>query len=147
MSASAIRAWLTVRLGLQPDRIGRLYLFLAIAIVQFAACALARTAAEALFLANAGAAALPAYLVIVGMTVVPAAGLMSRIIDRVPKVWLYRVSLVIAAALAVGLRALASTGTMPAWYGVLIGVVLLEMLLNIQFFVLISDYFTTLEQK
>jgi hypothetical protein len=147
MSPSALRGWLTVRLGLQPDRIGRLYLFLAIAVVQFAANALARTAAEALFLANAGAAALPAYLVIVGITVVPAAAAMSKLIDKVRKVWFYRVSLVIAAGLAVGLRALASTGDKPAWYAVLVGVVLLEMLLNIQFFVLIADYFTTLEQK
>jgi hypothetical protein len=138
---------LAARLELQPDRIGRLVRFISIAIVQFAAMALARTAAEALFLANLGATALPTYLLLVGVIVVPAAGVMSRLIDRMPKAKLYRISLALALGVAVVLRALAATGTRPAWYAVLVGVILIEVLLAIQFFVLITDYFTTLEQK
>ena len=107
------------------ERLSRLGLFLAIAVVQYAANALARTASEALFLANAGAEGLPVYLVVVGFTAVPLAGWMSRLIDRMPKVKLFRASLLLAVAAAVGLRALAGTGTKPAWFAILIGVVLI----------------------
>jgi len=135
------------RLDVPAERISRLGLFVAIAVVQYAANALARTASEALFLANAGAEGLPIYLVVVGFTAVPMAGWMSRVIDRTPKVQLFRASLLLAVLAAVGLRLLAGTGAKPAWFAILIGVVLVEMLLNIQFWVLVSDYFTSLEQK
>ncbi|MCM2269606.1 MAG: MFS transporter, partial [Thermoanaerobaculia bacterium] len=135
------------RLDVPVERVSRLGIFVAIAVVQYAANALARTASEALFLANAGAEGLPIYLIVVGFTAVPMAGWMSRLIDRMPKVKLFRASLLLAVGAAVGLRLLAGTGARPAWFAILIGVVLIEMLLNIQFWVLVSDYFTTLEQK
>jgi HEAT repeat protein len=144
---SGFDRWVATRLDLQPERTGRLLLFLAISIVQYAACALARTASEALFLTNAGAAALPGYLIIVGLTVVPASTAMVRLIDRMPKLKLYRRSLLLSVVAAIGLRALVVTGAMSAWYAVLIGVVIVEMLIGIQFWVLLADYFTSLEQK
>jgi hypothetical protein len=142
-----IAAKLGARLDLPPDRVPRLMLFLTIAIVQYAANALARATAEGLFLSHAGSSSIPLYLVIVGLTAVPTAGWMSRLIDRMPKVRLYRVSLMIAVGAAVVLRILVPIDTRPIWFVVLVGVVLMEMLLNIQFWVLVSDYFTTLEQK
>jgi len=135
------------RLDLSPDRVARLGLFLGIAVAQYAANALARAAAEGLFLSHAGSAAIPVYLMLVGLTAVPVAGWMSRLIDRMPKVRLYQISLVLAVAVAVGMRALVPLDVRPVWFVVLVGVVLVEMLLNIQFWVLVADYFTTLEQK
>jgi HEAT repeat protein len=138
---------LASRLDLPADRLSRLGLFVAIAVVQYAANALARAASEALFLAKAGAEAVPVYLILVGLTCVPVAGAMSRLIDRMPKTKLYRYSLILAVTAAVGLRALVPIGTKPVWFAILIGVVLIEMLLNIQFWVLVANYFTTIEQK
>jgi HEAT repeat protein len=135
------------RLDLPFDRLSRLALFVAMAVVQYAGNALARTAAEALFLANAGAEAIPYYLIAVGVTAVPAAAWMSRLIDRMPKARLFRISLVLAVVVAVALRGLVTTGSRPVWFAILIGIVLVEMLLNIQFWVLVADYFTSLEQK
>jgi predicted MFS family arabinose efflux permease len=96
---------LASRLDLPADRLSRLGIFVAIAVVQYAANALARAASEALFLAKAGAEAVPVYLILVGLTCVPVAGAMSRLIDRMPKTKLYRYSLVLAVAAAVPLLA------------------------------------------
>jgi len=138
---------LASRFELPEERMSRFGLFVAMAIIQYAANALARSCSEALFLAHAGPSALPLYLVIVGITAVPVAGWMSGLIDRRPKAKLFQVSLLLAVVIAAGLRALAFADVTPVWYVILIGVVLVEMLLNIQFWVLVSDYFTSLEQK
>jgi HEAT repeat protein/MFS family permease len=135
------------RLEVSQDCLPRFLLFLGIGLLQYAANALARTAAEGLFLAKVGAGGLSIYLVVVGLTAVPMAGAMSRLIDRMPKVRLYRLSLVLAVVAALGLRAAATVASSWALYVVLIGAVVIEMLLNIQFWVLISDYFTSIEQK
>ena len=135
------------RLDLSGQRLSLLTLFVAMAILLYAGNAIARTVAEGLFLANAGAKAVPLYLIIVGLTAVPVAAAMSRFIAKVSKVRLFQVSLLLAGAAAVVLRLLVVTGAMPVWFAVLIGIVLMEMLLNLQFWLLIADFFTTLEQK
>ncbi len=135
------------RLELPAERLSRLGIFVAIAVVQYAANALARAASEALFLSRAGSDSVPVYLILVGLTCVPVAAAMSRLIDRMPKTKLYRYSIVIAVVAAAGLRGLVPIGAKPVWFVILIGVVLIEMLLNIQFWVLVASYFTTLEQK
>jgi len=135
------------RLEMREESLSRVGLFCGLAIAQFAAHALSRTAAEALFLAHAGAEALAVYLVLVGVLVVPVAGALAQYIDRLPKTTVYRVSLAIAVAGAIALRALTLVDSIVTWYAVLIGVVLMEILLGLQFWVLISEYFTSLEQK
>lgn len=135
------------RLDLTGQRLSLLTLFVAMAILLYGGNAIARTVAEGLFLANAGAKAVPLYLIIVGMTAVPVAAAMSRLIDRVSKVRMFQISLLLAGAAAVVLRLLVVTGAMPVWFAVLIGIVLMEMLLNLQFWLLIAEFFTTLEQK
>jgi len=144
---SGLNRWLAGRLAVPPERTGRLFLFLAVAVLQYAACALGRTAAESLFLSNAGAAALPGYLVIAGLSIVPASTAMLKLIDRVPKLTLYRRSLLLGVVVVVAIRFLTGSGELWAWYVVLIGVVLVEVLLGIQFWVLLANYFTSLEQK
>jgi CRP-like cAMP-binding protein/HEAT repeat protein len=135
------------RLDLPVERISRVGLFVAIGVVQYAANALARTAAESLFLSNAGAKALPVYLILVGVLAAPVAGALAQYIDRMPKVVVYRASLVIAIVAVLLLRALVPLGATFVWFAVLIGIVLIEILLNLQYWVLISEFFTSLEQK
>ena len=135
------------RLKLPADRVRRLGLFLALAVVMISAHALARTVAEAVFLANVGPQALPLYFVLVGIGSVPIAAGATRLIDRLPRQMLYATSQIAMAALVVGIRFLIGVEQPWVYYVVLIGVVVIEMLMNIQFWVLISDYFTSLEQK
>ena len=125
----------------------RLAYFVGLGVVMITAHALARTAAEGIFLANAGPEALPLYFVLVGIGAAPIAAGATRLIDRLPRARLYQASQLGAIPILVGLRVLVGTQTTAAYYGVLIGVVVVEMLMNIQFWVLVADYFTTLEQK
>lgn len=135
------------RLKLPTDRVRRLGLFIGLAVVMISAHALARTVAEAVFLANVGPQALPLYFVLVGIGSVPIAAGATRLIDRMPRTVLYAASQVAMAALVVGIRGLIGVGSPWVYYATLIGIVVIEMLMNIQFWVLVSDYFTSLEQK
>ncbi len=135
------------RLSVPVDRVRRLGLFIGLAVVMISAHALARTVAEAVFLANPGPEALPLYFVLVGIGAVPIAAGATRIIDRMPRTALYAASQLAMALVVVGIRLLITTGATPVYYVALIGIVVIEMLMNIQFWVLVSDYFTSLEQK
>jgi len=135
------------RLEMREESMSRIGLFCALAVVQYAANALARTASESLFLTHAGAEALPVYLLLVGILAAPVAGALANVIDRMPKATVYRASLAISIAVAVGLRALTLVDSIATWFAVLIAIVLMEILLNLQYWVLISEYFTSIEQK
>jgi len=127
------------RLEMPVESLSRIGLFVAIAIGQFASNALARTAAESLFLSNAGAKGLPIYLILVGIVAVPFSGALARVIDRMPKANLYRISLLISVGACLAMRALVPLGATVVWFAVLIGVVLMEILLSLQFWVLITE--------
>ena len=135
------------RLSLPVSRVRRLALFLGLGVAVMSAHALARTAAEAIFLANVGPEALPLYFILVGVGTVPIAVGASRLIDRMPRTTLFAASLVALAVSVLVLRLLVATATPAAYYAALIGIVVVELLMSIQFWVLVSDYFTSLEQK
>ena len=134
-------------LDLPVDRLPRFLVFLALAVSIFAAHALVRTVAEALFLVHAGAASLPLYFVCVFFASAPAAVAIARLIDRIPRGSLMKSSLIGAAAVIAALSFVARQPSKVTMLAVLIGVVLVEILVVMQFWVLLSDYFTVLEQK
>jgi HEAT repeat protein/ATP/ADP translocase len=141
------RRMLQRRFGVPPEKLGRLAHFLALAVTLLTANVLAITLSEALFLSNAGAEQLPYFYLLVAAFSVPVAAVFSQLVDRVARPRLFRWLLGLAALTAVGLWALVGLDMLPAFYAVYIGFSLLEMLVDIQFWVLVSDYFTSLELK
>lgn len=139
--------WLAARFGRPGERVERLGLFVVLGTVLVGAVVLARTVAESLFLARAGARAIPLYFLLLGLFSAPVAALFARLIDRRPRLLLLRDFLLGSALLALALRLLlGGEQTWPA-FASLILLVLVEMLLYIQFWVLVADHFTSLEQK
>lgn len=139
--------YLVPHFGQPIERVERLGLFIALAATLLIAAVFARTVAETLFLTHAGAAALPLYFVLLGTISIPAAALLARRIDRVSRCRLLGGFLLASSLLVVLLRLAIESGFLAAYFAVLIAIVLIEMLIYIQFWVLVADYFTSLEQK
>ncbi len=125
----------------------RLSHFLFLAATLLCADVLAMTLAESLFLANAGADRLPLFYLLLAAISIPVASGFSQLVDRLPRLGLFRWLLLFSIGLVLALRALAGLGTLPAYYAVYIGFSVIELLMDIQFWVLVSDYFTSLEMK
>lgn len=135
------------RFGLPPEKLGRLAHFLALAVTLLTADVLALTLAEALFLSNAGSEQLPYFYLLVAGFSVPVAAVFSQLVDRLPRHRLFRWLLALAAGAALGLWGLVRLELLAGYYAAYIGFTLVEMLVDIQFWVLVSDYFTSLELK
>jgi HEAT repeat protein/Na+/melibiose symporter-like transporter len=142
-----LRRILERRFGLPPEKLGRLAHFLALAVTLLTADVLALTLAEALFLSNAGSEQLPYFYLLVAGFSVPVAGVFSQLVDRIPRHRLFRWLLALAGGAALGLWGLVRLELLAGYYAVYIGFTLVEMLVDIQFWVLVSDYFTSLELK
>jgi HEAT repeat protein len=135
------------RFGLPPEKLGRLAHFLALAVTLLTADVLALTLAEALFLSNAGSEQLPYFYLLVAGFSVPVAAVFSQLVDRFPRHRLFRWLLALSAGAALGLWGLVRLELLAGYYAVYIGFTLVEMVVDIQFWVLVSDYFTSLELK
>lgn len=135
------------RLGFPPEKLHRLSHFVFLAATLLCADVLAMTLAESLFLANAGADRLPVFYLLMAAISIPVASSFSQLVDRLPRLRLFRWLLLFAAGLAIVLRGLAGLGTLSGYYAVYIGFSVMELLVDIQFWVLVADYFTSLEMK
>ena len=105
------------------------------------------TLAESLFLSYAGPEHMPLFYVLLAMVSIPVATAFSRLVDRLPRLLLFRYLLVAAILTIVALRLLVNLGTVPVYYAIFIGFTIIELLIDIQFWLLVSDYFTSLDLK
>jgi HEAT repeat protein len=135
------------RFGHPPEKIRRLVHFLFLAVSLVTVNVLAITLAESLFLSNAGPERLPFFYVLLAFVSIPMAAGFSYLVDRIPRLRLFRYLLFGGILLVALLRLLVVQDTIPVYYAIYIGVTLLELLIDIQFWVLVSDYFTSLDLK
>lgn len=135
------------RLGLAPHVVGRLAHFVFLSISLATANVLAITLAESLFLTKAGAERLPLFYVLLAAISIPVAMGFSQLVDRFRRPVIFRYLLVATIATVLGLRALVSLGGRPSYFAVFICFSLIELLTDLLFWVLIADYFTSLELK
>lgn len=143
----ALNQILEQRLGLLPEKFRRLAHFLCLALSLVTANVLGITLAESLFLSNAGAARLPVFYVLLAVVSIPIAAAFSQLVDRLRRLQLLRYLLLTSIVLVLGMRALVGWQNVSVYYFIYIGLSLIELLLDIQFWILVSDYFTSLELK
>lgn len=134
-------------LGLPPDKVGRLAHFVFLSISLATANVLAITLAESLFLNKAGSEWLPLFYVLLAVISVPVAAGFSQLVDRFRRPMVFRSLLVVTIGVVLGLRALLTLGVRPSYFAVYISFSLSELLIDLLFWVLIADYFTSLELK
>jgi HEAT repeat protein len=139
--------WLERRLALPPDKLRRLTQLVALSATIGAANVLGISLAESVFLANAHQDRLPLFYVLLAITSIPIAMAFSRLVDRFRTPVIFRYLLLSCAALVILLQISLSWGALPVYFGMYIGLSVIEMLLDIIFWVLISGYFTSLEMK
>ncbi|HEV8524729.1 MAG TPA: HEAT repeat domain-containing protein [Terriglobales bacterium] len=132
---------------LRSGKFRRLAHFLFLAVSLLTSNILSVTLAETLFLSNAGSERMPMYYVLLALISMPVAAGIASLVDRYSRPQLLRALLLISATLAIALRLLLPTGAMSVYYAVYICFSLFELLVDIVFWVLISDYFTSLDLK
>ena len=132
---------------LRRGKFRRLAHFLLLAVSLLTANILSVTLAETLFLSNAGSERMPMYYLLLAVISMPMAAGTASLVDRYSRPQLLRALLLVSAGLAIGLRLLLPTGTMAVYYAVYICFSLFELLIDIVFWVLISDFFTSLDLK
>ncbi|MDX2097982.1 MAG: HEAT repeat domain-containing protein, partial [Leptolyngbyaceae cyanobacterium bins.59] len=108
---------------------------------------LAYTTVASLLLAQVGPESLPMSYILIGLCSIPVSAGFSQIIDHWPRLRLFQGLLWVAAGLAIGLRVLIFFDWAGAYYAAYISYNLLELLLYIILWTLLSDYFTSLELK
>jgi HEAT repeat protein len=121
-------------------------LLLAVTVLIYSVMSMA--AANSLFVSNVGAGNLPLAFILIGLFSLPTYALFSQIVDRYSRPRLFRYALLVAIALAVGLRLLVELNTIPVYYILLIAIFFQwDFHNNILYTSLLTDYFTTLEYK
>ena len=135
------------RLELLPEKLRRLAHFLLLAVTLVTANVLGITLAESLFLSNAGPDRLPVFYVLLALVSIPIAAGFSQLVDRLRRLQLLRYLLLTSVLLVLVMRGFVELGTLPVYYFIYIGLSLIELLIDIQFWILVSDYFTSLELK
>lgn len=142
-----LSAWERVcqRLGRFLRRRRQVLHFLGLGAVLTATNILANTIAVSLFLTNAGSEALPLFYVLLGLISIPVSVAFSKIIDRYSRVRLFCCLLLLALVLVCGLWWLIRGQTPGIYNGVYISTSIIELLVQVLFWTLVSDYFTNLE--
>ena len=133
--------------GLSPDKLGRLAHFVCLSATLGAATVLGISLAESVFLANAHQDRLPLFYVLLAVASIPVATVFSGLVDWYRRPLVFRYLLISCIALVVLLRLLLDSGTLAVYFAVYIGLSVIELLLDILFWLLLGDYFTSLELK
>ena len=120
--------------------------FLTLAFLLATANTYASTMAASLFLARAGADALPVYYLFFAALSIPLSLLFSAVIDRWPRSCTLKGMLLIFATVSAVLALSAERGEVGL-YALYLGIGICELLLYSVFYVLFSDYFTATETK
>ncbi|NEP59456.1 MAG: cyclic nucleotide-binding domain-containing protein [Symploca sp. SIO2G7] len=140
--------FLEQRFGLSIWKVRRLahLLFLAFSMMVYNIIAI--TIANSLFLNQAGAKSLPLFYVLIGLASIPSYALFSQIVDRYERTRLLRYFLLLAIALAVGMRLLINLNSVAVYYIIfLITFFEWDLQNHILFPSLLVDYLSSLEYK
>ncbi|MCA9563434.1 MAG: HEAT repeat domain-containing protein, partial [Myxococcales bacterium] len=109
----------------------------------FFATVFSTSVSEALFLTNVGASQLPWFFLITAVVSVPVAALVVRGMDRARTSTLLIAFSAVSAAVSVGVRLALESHHPAAFYAMYVGMSVIELQLEIAFFVLLSDFLTT----
>lgn len=136
------------RFGWTAWKIGRLAQLLLLGTSQLAAGIMSMNIANSLFLNHVGAENLPLCFIFLGLFSAIAYAAVSQLVDRNNPLRLFQYTLLVSAAIAVGLRLLLGWGTLPVYYLISIAAFFqTDLYSNILYPNLLSAYFTTLEYK
>ncbi len=136
------------RLLLSGWRVGRLTQLLLVGVTMQTFNIMAMNAANSLFLSNLGAEALPICFTLLGLVSAVAYTAISQVVDQVSRAQLFRYGLILAAAIALGLRLVLNLEIPALFFLSSIGAFFqFDVYVNILYPNLIKDYLTTLEYK
>jgi HEAT repeat protein len=142
-----LKRLLEQRLRLPAEKVSRLLHFAALSFTLGVAVVLGISLAESVFLANAHQDRLPMFYVLLAAVSIPIATGFSGLVDRFRRPAVFRYLLLACVALVLALRLLLRLEALPVYFAVYIGLSLVELLLDILFWVLVGDYFSSLELK
>ncbi len=124
---------------------GRVWCFVALATALAAANTYGSTLAAALFLNRAGATAIPLYYILNAALSIPLSMAFSQVIDRFPRPALFTVLLAAGGVVMAAAAPLARGESVALFYALYILVSVFEQLSYSVFYVLLADYFTSVE--
>ncbi len=142
-----LKRLLEQRLRLPAEKVSRLLHFAALSFTLGVAVVLGISLAESVFLANAHQDRLPVFYVLLAAASIPIATAFSGLVDRFRRPVVFRYLLLACVALVLALRFLLRLEALPVYFAVYIGLSVVELLLDILFWVLVGDYFSSLELK
>ena len=142
-----LKRLLEQRLRLPAEKVSRLLHFAALSFTLGVAVVLGISLAESVFLANAHQDRLPVFYVLLAAVSIPIATAFSGLVDRFRRPVVFRYLLLACVALVLALRFLLRLEALPVYFAVYIGLSVVELLLDILFWVLVGDYFNSLELK
>jgi HEAT repeat protein len=134
---------LLARVTIAPHK--RLIHFLGLGATVTATTVVSYTVGASLFLNQVGSAGLPLFNLLLGLTSIPVSLGVSAIIDRYPRLRLYRILFAVGILITSLLWRLLSLT--HDYYTLYISLSLLDLLSGILFWTLVADYFTSLEFK
>src|SRR5690349_18842951 len=124
---------------------GRVFKFVALATALATANTYGSTLAAALFLNRAGADAIPLYYVLYAVLSTPLAVVFSQIIDRYSRNTLFTALMIGGAVVTAATPLAAHSGSTPLLYMLYTVISVFEQLSYSVFYVLMADYFTSVE--
>jgi HEAT repeat protein len=142
-----LKRLLEQRLRLPAEKVSRLLHFAALSFTLGVAVVLGISLAESVFLANAHQDRLPVFYVLLAAASIPIATVFSGLVDRFRRPVVFRYLLLACVALVLALHFLLRLEALPVYFAVYIGLSVVELLLDILFWVLVGDYFSSLELK
>ena len=120
--------------------------FVILAFVVIAATSFPYVISTSLFLAHAGASAIPVYYMLFAVVAIPLSLGFSSIIDRWPRHYTL-LGMLLLLALVTMVGSISIGDRVEGYYALYLGVSVLEVLIISVFFVLFADYFTVTEAK
>ena len=143
-----INQFVEQRFNLSTWKVNRLTQFLLLAVMMLTYSIMAMNIANSLFLSNAGAEYLPLCFIFLGLFSILAYGEVSQVIDRFSRTRLFQYTLVIFVLLFFVFCILLDLDILALYFIISIAAFFqFDLILNILYPNLITDYFTTLEYK
>ncbi|MBL1176705.1 HEAT repeat domain-containing protein [Pantanalinema sp. GBBB05] len=119
--------------------------FFVLAALVMASNVVGYAVSASLFMSQEGAEAIPVFYLVLGLLSMPVSIGFSKVIDRVERTQLFRY-LLLGALIWVGLLySVMNLENLPTYYSIYISTSLIDLQINVLFWTLVSDYFTTLE--
>ena len=134
-------------LGLPRERVRFARRFIGIAITLAAAKVFLNTVAFALFLANEGPAQLPRFYLVLALAAIVLSIVLGIVVDRVPKLHLARITLVLIMLAAGAGKLMIAAGVAGAYFVILATAFIFEIAIEILFWAACAAYVDTTELK